>query len=462
VLETLGRLHILVVHFPIALLLVGGALELWNLRDFAAQRAALARICIGLGAASAIVAAALGWIHADHAHLGSSVAGTLALHRWSGIATALVALTAVMLGRAAPADEKPRKWRVASVVLAMTLVAATGHFGGELVYGEGFFTEGLIGRSTSKAAAPKNDPDSTTPANDGEPKPGAQATATNANADMFATNVRPILEANCYECHGERKQKGHLRLDRIETAIAQNDDGDWLIKPGDPAASELLRRVMLPVKDDDHMPSKDESLTAEQIELLRRWIELGAPIGSSASADPAPPTSSATSKEPEVAQPPPRDPIADALAELRGSGAIAQPLAQGSESLDVDFHLRGAAVTDEQLAALDALAPRLVQLNLAHTAITDAGLEHVAKLTALEQLNLSETALGDEGVAHLAPLAKLEVLNLYATHVTDRALAQIAALPSLKRVYLWQTQVSDAGAAALATLRPDLSVVRAQ
>jgi uncharacterized membrane protein/mono/diheme cytochrome c family protein len=451
-------MHVLVVHFPIALLLVGGALELWNRRNFAAQRAALARSCISLGAVSAIVAAVLGWIHADHARLGSSAAETLALHRWSGIATALVALAAVMLGRGTQADDKPRPWHLASVVLVMVLVAATGHFGGELVYGEGFFFEGLIGQKTSKAAEAPSDPltISQTPAADAQPA----TQAPNSGLD-YATQIRPILEASCYECHGERKQKGRLRLDRIETALKQNEDGDWIIKPGDPAASELMRRVTLPEDDDDHMPAKDESLTKEQIELLKRWIELGAPIGSAASAG-SQAHATATAAQSAAPTPPARDEVAYALDELRSSGAIAQKVAQDSELLDVDFHLRGASVGDEQLAALGPLAPKLVQLNLAHTAVTDDGLAHVAKLTALEQLNLSGTALGDAGVAHLAPLAKLEVLNLYATNVTDRALAQIAALPSLKRVYLWQTQVSDAGAAALATLRPDVTVVRAQ
>src|SRR5882672_1794789 len=415
-LETLGRLHILVVHFPIALLLVGGALELWNRRNFAPQRAALARLCIALGAASALVAAVLGWIHADHARLGSSVADTLALHRWSGIATALVALAAVMLGRGERADGKPRPLHLASVVLAMVLVSATGHFGGELVYGEGFFFEGLIGQSTSKAATPHSEPAPSSQPPAVDPQHAAQAPSSGVD---FATQIRPILEANCYECHGERKQKGHLRLDRIETALVPNEDGDWVIKPGDPAASELLRRVTLPASDEDHMPSSDESLTAEQIELLRRWIELGAPTGAAAGAgSPTGTAATATAPQPTAPTPPARDAVADALGELRDAGAIAQRVSQDSELLDVDFHLRGAAVTDEQLAPLAALAPKLVQLNLAHTAITDAGLEHVAKLTALEQLNLSETALGDAGLAHLAPLAKLEVLNLYATHVT--------------------------------------------
>jgi hypothetical protein len=354
----------------------------------------------------------------------------------------------------------------------MLLVAIAGKFGGDLVYGGDFLfgggrSEASPARDTDGDKASTNDPGSGTPASTSANSNGpANASATpNATAPGidFASQIRPILEANCYACHGERKQKGGLRLDRIETAFRQDDDGTWIVQRGNSAASELVRRVTLPVDDEDHMPSGDHApLTPAQIELLRKWIDAGAPTSASA----APATANETAQKPEVAQEPvappapARDAVADALETLAKSGVIAQRIAQDSDSIEVDFHLRGGAVTDEQWDALADLAPVLAQLNLAQTTVTDADLERLEACEHLEQLNLSQTAVGDAALERIAKLPKLEVLNLFGTQLTDRGLARIALIPSLKRVYVWQSQVTEAGAAALATLRPDLAVQR--
>jgi uncharacterized membrane protein len=255
--ELLGRFHVVVVHFPIALLIVGGGLELLGLRAPNAARASAARTCIALGAASAVVAAVLGWIHADHVDVGSSQADTLALHRWLGIATALFACSAVSFGRAS-ASSSARAMRLASVALATGLVAYTGHLGGTLVYGAGYFSSAFEGEHPVEAAP--------------------SATPASAAASEFEARIRPIFEARCYECHGERKQKGKLRFDRLEGVFEPREDGAVIVR-GDPDQSVLIQRVTLPEDDEDHMPPKKSGppLSPEEIELLRRWIEGGAP-----------------------------------------------------------------------------------------------------------------------------------------------------------------------------------------
>ena len=91
----------------------------------------------------------------------------------------------------------------------------------------------------------------------------------------FQKEVRPILAGSCYECHGERKQKGGLRLDRKADALHGGDDGPVIV-PGDSAASLLVRNVS-GVDPDTLMPpaGKGKRLTAEQVGLLRAWIDQG-------------------------------------------------------------------------------------------------------------------------------------------------------------------------------------------
>ena len=95
----------------------------------------------------------------------------------------------------------------------------------------------------------------------------------------FARDVRPILSDNCFACHGpdDKARKAGLRLDTKEGAFAKLESGGPTIVPGKPDESELIFRI----ESDDpelHMPPKKsgKQLTADQVAVLRRWVEQGA------------------------------------------------------------------------------------------------------------------------------------------------------------------------------------------
>ncbi len=93
----------------------------------------------------------------------------------------------------------------------------------------------------------------------------------------YSRDVRPILAAKCFACHGPdpSSREANLRLDLREHALADLGDGFHAIVPGDPEGSEAIFRV----ESDDidlRMPPKGEPLTAEEIDILRRWIAEGA------------------------------------------------------------------------------------------------------------------------------------------------------------------------------------------
>src|SRR5436309_4778024 len=99
----------------------------------------------------------------------------------------------------------------------------------------------------------------------GQPQPAVE----------FNRDVLPILANNCFQCHGpdEKARKAKLRLDRREGALK-------VIVPGKSADSELVRRIH---EDPDQgrmpPPKTNRTLTAAQKDLLRRWIDQGAPWG---------------------------------------------------------------------------------------------------------------------------------------------------------------------------------------
>ncbi len=101
------------------------------------------------------------------------------------------------------------------------------------------------------------------------------ATSSWAAAGKVSYNfeVRPILASKCFSCHGSdpKNRKGDLRLDTFADATAK------VIKPGDPAASELMQRVLSADPDEMMPPSeKHQELTPAQKDVLRRWITEGA------------------------------------------------------------------------------------------------------------------------------------------------------------------------------------------
>lgn len=97
-------------------------------------------------------------------------------------------------------------------------------------------------------------------------------------AVRYNRDVRPILSDRCFHCHGPdaAARQADLRLDQSADATADRD-GHRVIVPGEPANSELIRRI-LSKDDDERMPPPDSgaSLTAEEINILRQWIQSGA------------------------------------------------------------------------------------------------------------------------------------------------------------------------------------------
>src|SRR5580692_11046874 len=90
----------------------------------------------------------------------------------------------------------------------------------------------------------------------------------------YARDVKPLLQARCYACHGALKQEAGLRLDTAEFARKGGENGRVLI-PGDAKGSELVRRVGAK-EDDGRMPPEGQPLTREQIGTLTQWITAGA------------------------------------------------------------------------------------------------------------------------------------------------------------------------------------------
>ena len=139
----LGRVHPLLVHFPIALLLAGALAEILGALRGRTGSSPAARFCVGLGALGAAAAALTGWMRAEHFAALPGTEGNVDLHRWFAVSTTGLALLLALVGLLS--RERSSNVRAPGLgvfrwglLLAAVLVAVTAHFGGTLVYGADF------------------------------------------------------------------------------------------------------------------------------------------------------------------------------------------------------------------------------------------------------------------------------------------------------------------------------------
>jgi hypothetical protein len=96
--------------------------------------------------------------------------------------------------------------------------------------------------------------------------------AAGAAQDLsFEKAVLPIFQAKCLNCHGEKRQKAGLDL-RTKSAILKGGESGASLKPGSLKGSILWDKIHT-----DEMPEGKEKLTAKEKDVIRRWIEAGAP-----------------------------------------------------------------------------------------------------------------------------------------------------------------------------------------
>ncbi len=105
---------------------------------------------------------------------------------------------------------------------------------------------------------------------------GGTASVHAASAVEFDEHIRPLLEANCFKCHGEKKQKSKLRLDTPGHIRKGGESGEPVFVAGKRAESHLFKLVSR-VDPDEAMPPKEkDQLSKEEIEKIGLWIDQGA------------------------------------------------------------------------------------------------------------------------------------------------------------------------------------------
>lgn len=281
--------------------------------------------------------------------------------------------------------------------------------------------------------------------------------------------IRPILDAKCAGCHGGEKQKGELSLATREAMQAGGKHGP-AVDATMPRLGLMLARISLPVDDDDHMPpGEEDQLTAEELAVLRHWLEQGAPFegrlaGSpefhaagveQASAGRAGSAEAPGKSAPAADGPPAAD--ASALAALQQALVHVQPLSEGSPLLWIDFAAVASTLDDARARQLLApLALQVADLSLARSPVGDPTLELLAGFPELRRLDVRATRVGAPGLAALSKHSRLAELVISQNPLGDGCLDALLSMPALARLHAWRADLSPEGLARLRAARPGL------
>ncbi len=423
--EFIGHLHPALVHLPIGILLIALFLVWLSGKKQYNISPSVISIVLLIGAISAAVSCITGYILSLSDDYESS---QVSWHMWMGIA---VAFTSFLLYIKIVNGKLDITSKILSIAL-LILVFITGHLGGQITHGTNFLSLSIIGNSDSITI-------------DAKPIIHVQ------EAKVYRDIVQPILYKDCYSCHGPNKQKGKLRLDKFDLIMKGGKDGK-VIDLNNTDSSQIMKRLLLPKEDDDHMPPRQKpQLDEKQIALLHWWIQQGADTGKLVKDLQQPeklkPILLALQRDHiEIKAPEniPKEAVekADdkAIQQLKDKGVIVMPVAQNSNYVMANF-VTATGISDNDLALLLPIKKQLVWLKIGDVNISDSALKYIGQCINLTLVQLDNTNITDGGLPLLKNLQRLQSLNLAGTKVSAQGIMVLKVLKKLQYLYLYQTKV---------------------
>ncbi len=417
-LQPLGRMHPLVLHFPIAFIVLLVILNILKNQIDAISFQKINRFLVLITAFTTILATIMGLFLSKE---GDST-DLLNLHKWIG-----VAITFLIYGLTFIKKDKIFK---SVLYIGFISVIFAGHYGAGLTHGTNFITE---------------------------PLKKAEVVIINENTPIFQGFVKPILDAKCIACHNSEKQKGDLDMSSFDKIMLGGKDGElWVSK--NPEESALLKRAHLPKEHKKHMPPEGKKqLTKGEIKLLNAWIKQGANEKLTLSQLPKNDTLGliisnrlAAIKQKEKPK------YTFNFANKKDIDALKNPFSTiiqkspASPAIDVVIYGR-QTYKPEFLTDLSKIKEQVVSLNLSFLPIDKSSTKFISSLNNLEDLLLNFTDVNTDDLADLKACSNLKTLGLSGTQVDFEISGILKQLPKLNKVFLWNTPISESEIKTLKT-----------
>lgn len=411
-LQSFGRVHPLMLHLPIGLLLIT-TLIAFGQKLFSESYKELFSFLLFLSAFTASLSAFMGIVLSLEGGYNET---DLLFHKWFGVALSFLCWALISF------TFEIKILRPALVIGTLVLIV-TGHFGANLTHGEDFIFGPLAQQTTT-------------------------ARTLSGSSTVFTAAIEPVLESKCYSCHNDQKAKGKLIL-TSQADIEKGGKTGALWKSGE---SLLVDRLNLPLEHKKHMPPKDKAqLSEDEIAFIERWVSGGADFEKRLNElDPADTLRLMATR---IAERYHASPVEESIykfasaspekiRELNSPYRTVFQIAANEPALQVDFFLAESFET-KFIDDLKSVKDQVVAINLSKMPVTDADLKKLKLFSNLEKLILNQTRIEGEELEELNTLPNLKILSLSGTNVEKGALKVFEKNRSLREVYLWNTGVGE-------------------
>jgi uncharacterized membrane protein len=432
-LQVAGRMHPLLLHFPIALLFIGLFIEWFIVRKQPSNQslADVTYFIFNLLAVCAALTALFGFfLYKEGGYQGEAVNW----HKWTGV------LVSVLAGLLVWMKDKTPSFYFPTLLVSAVAITITGHLGAELTHGEGFLTEPYRKQVQNKIVLIDN-PDS---------------------AIVFRDVIQPILNEKCSSCHNSNKAKGDLILTDY-TALTKGGENKDCLVPGNASKSLLYKYALLPMDDSLHMPPKGkQQLEKDEIALIGWWINSGAKetekyvnLPKTDTIHPIMASLFKPRKGLDLLQ------IAfadqDKVKALNNPYRTVQQLSAAKPYIAVFTGSRNNFTTQD-LEELKELREQVVSIDVGNAKLKDQDLKALQQFPHLQKLHLQNNPISDEGIKQLSKLTYLESINLSGTKITSQTLTDLSEWKNLKKLFLYNTGVSEEQITKLKERKPELEV----
>ncbi|MGV3587197.1 MAG: c-type cytochrome domain-containing protein [Adhaeribacter sp.] len=418
-LQPVGRMHPLLLHFPIVLLLLAMVLEFFRFKTKYRTQEFYETFTANLFLAGLLFSAITILMGLFLSKEGGYEGAALQWHKWLGVG--LLFFTSFIYWSRNARWYNDRTAKAGALVTTFSLIFV-GHYGAILTHGENFILEPVTIAETP--------------------------TVPLEEAVVFDHVIQPIFEKKCINCHNPDKVKGKLMLTNAESVQKGGKTGK-LFEPGKPELSLLLKRIYLPLEDKKHMPPKGKTqLTAEESTILDLWVKANADfekkvidLAAQDSLRMLAANFLKPAEEPETIYSfaAANDKI---IQKLNTNYRVVAPLAKESPALTVNIYNKQAYAANT-LADLKEVKEQIVSLDLNKMPVKDADVKNISQFQNLHRLNLNFTDITSSGLAELATLPHLESLSLAGTKIQFKDLQkQLPAFKSLKTIVLWNTALT--------------------
>ncbi len=415
-LQVAGRMHPLLLHFPITVLILYGIWVIVAPRpEVGSKYEYWANNMLLLGVFTATLTAMMGFLLSKETAYDSDA---LFWHKWTGVITAFVSF-----GWYAFRNHLP-KYELSTKVLSgmtMVVVLVAGHLGAIVTHGEKFLLAPLMSDEQFPLVAMDD-------------------------ALVYAHVVQPILEEKCVGCHNPQKAKNELIMTTAELFAKGGKNGT----PWDTTRADLgmiMKMAHLPLDDKLHMPPRGKvQLTDDEIQVLESWIRRGSSFTARVVEFPADdPLYRFASNRLTVAENQDTYEFAAAddqkIRELNTDYRIITPLSAKSPALSMSFFSESAFQSSD-LSGLTPIKDQIVELDVSKMPVKDEDLKLIAQFGNLRKLLLNFTDITGSTLGELAKLPHLRELSLTGTPVKASQLLALKKAESLRDLYVWNTSIN--------------------